>query len=594
MAKRTKTSARSEALRTALTNATGKKKRPSDFLEDPATLVAYSLKNPRHALLALDKFDAEQSMEHYVKLLWSVTDPAQPLVWGWTMSVMSEHLEAVHRGEITNLLLNVPPGFSKSSLTNVFFPTFEWGPKNRPDLRYLAWSYSHDLTKRDNVKSRNIILSPLYQALWGDRFELAEDQNTKERYNNSRGGTRIASSVLGLGTGERGDRLIIDDPHSVLGAESEADRTKTIDWFAGTLPSRVRNAGKSATIVVMQRLGLMDVSGVILEHLHEYVHVMIEMEYEGADHPARAKKFIDLRPNPLKYQDPRERLLAAVPPPLSPAEILAPDGEVRDQVELADESWWIDFANTWRAIARDMATLADPVRFPRHEVEKLKHQMLLKSGTNAVAAQLRQWPFEGTGIKFRREWFQFCEANEVPPALKPDVRGWDLATSRSPAAAQTACVKMRLGRDRKIYILHCHAIRGGPSEVDKMIRAMALLDGKRVEQNFPKDPGQASNHQMAYFARELLPGHVMRSSPESGSKVDRANPLSAQASVGNVVIVRGTWNEELLRELVDFPVGQFCDRVDAATRAYDALVNQHNTGGTYGGELFDANGQPIE
>lgn len=589
MAKK-QTNARSEALRVALEGATGRKKRPSDYLDDPANLVAYSLKNPRLALLALDKFDAESSMEHFVKLLWSVTDPAQPLVWGWTMSVIAEHLEAVHRGQITNILFNVPPGFSKSSMTNVFLPAYEWGPKARPDLRYLAWSYSHDLTKRDNIKSRAIILSPLYQALWGDRFELSDDQNTKERFNNNHGGTRIASSILGLGTGERGDRLIIDDPHSVLGAESEADRTKTIDWFAGTLPSRVRNAGRSATVVVMQRLGLGDVSGVILEHLPEYVHVMIEMEYEGASHPARKKTTVDLgngmvvtRPNPLKYEDPREKLVAMVPASKTPADLLDPE-----------DNWWTDFFNLWIAISKDMATLADPIRFPRHEVEKLKHQMLLKSGTNAVAAQLRQWPYEGTGIKFRREWFTMIDPDQVPNGIKGDVRGWDLASSKSPAAAQTASVKMRLGVDKRIYILHCHAIRGGPADVDKFIKSMAALDGKKVEQNFPKDPGQAGAHQIAYFARELLQGHTVRSSPESGSKVDRANPLSGQAQLGNVVIVRGPWNEDLLRELVDFPVGLFCDRVDAATRAYDALVNTNNIGGTYGGELFDANGRAIE
>jgi hypothetical protein len=81
---------------------------------------------------------------------------------------------AVTFGEINRLLINVPPGFMKSLLVNVFWPAWEWGPMNMPHLRYLAFSYALHLTMRDNDKLVRLVTSPRYRELWGDRFEMVK------------------------------------------------------------------------------------------------------------------------------------------------------------------------------------------------------------------------------------------------------------------------------------------------------------------------------------------------------------------------------------------------------------------------------------
>lgn len=142
----------------------------------------------------------------FVRYFWKVLEPVTPFVEGWCLEGMCEHLEAVSRGEIKRLLMNVSPGFMKSLLLNVFWPAFEWGPMNRPDLRYVAFSYSSILTERDNEKFLYLIQSPEYQALYGKRVIV-----TKEgvgRVSNSARGWKFASSVGGVGTGERGDRIL--------------------------------------------------------------------------------------------------------------------------------------------------------------------------------------------------------------------------------------------------------------------------------------------------------------------------------------------------------------------------------------------------
>jgi predicted phage terminase large subunit-like protein len=500
-------------------------------------LVTKSLENPRAAAKALLKFQAEAKLIDFVRLTWRVLEPAQPLIVGWAMEAICDHLEAVSKGQIRNLLINVPPGFSKSLCTNVFWPAWEWGPRDRADLRFISWSYAQHLTKRDNERCRDLITHPLYQALWGKRFKLKHDANEKINYKTDRQGFKFASSIGGVGVGERADRLIVDDPHSVDGADSDVQMRGTLNWFTGTLTTRVRNPNRtvqyidghkiepSATVVIMQRLRANDVSGLIIDNLgHDFEHLMIEMEYEGADHPRR--KMVGWRPSSIGWTDPRTQ-----------------PGE-----------------------------LADAKRFPLDVVEDMKKRMLLKEGNNAVASQLRQWPYEGTGAFFKPEWFQYCEPHEVPKAKRDDVRGWDFAGSSASTADQTTAVRMRYGVDGKIYVMGAEGLRGMPGDVDKMIKRLALADGQGVIQSIPQDPGAAGKHHVAYIVRELLQGYRVKSSPESGSKEKRAEPLSAQAMHGNVVLVRGTWNAPFMRELCDFPVGQHDDFVDAATRAYESLV----------------------
>lgn len=520
--------------------------------QTPDFALGRALDNPRAAAKAFLKMDAEKRLVDYARLVWPIIEPGQPLVVTKPFEAICEHLEAVSKGQIRNLLINVPPGFTKSTLVGVLWPSWEWGPRDRADLRYISWSYAAHLTKRDNERCRDLIQHPLYQALWGSRFQLKRDANQKINYKTDRQGFRFASSIGGVGTGERADRLLIDDPHDVAGSESEAELRSTLNWFTGTLTSRVRNPNRSvemvdgmrvepsATVVIMQRLALTDISGLIVDNDLDFEHLLIEMEYEGADHPRR--KMPTWKGSSIGWQD-------------------------------------------WRT---QPGELADPKRYPVDVVEEHKRKMLLKQGNNAVAAQFRQWPFEGTGSYFKREWFKFCDAHEVPSGQRDDVMGWDWGASAATTADKTACVRMRWGKDGKIYVMGAAAIRGTPGDVDKFVQAQANAAGRTVIQSIPQDPGAAGKHHVTYVVRELLQGFRAKSSPESGSKEKRAEPLSAQAQHGNVVLVRGAWNEDFIRELCEFPVGPHDDFVDAATRAYESLVVGPRVGTTYKPKLIEA------
>ncbi|WP_234895148.1 hypothetical protein [Sinorhizobium meliloti] len=107
-----------------------------------------------------------KSLAECAKRAWNILEPATPLKWGWALDAICAHLEAVSRGEIKYLLMNVPPGTMKSLLTGVIWPAWEWGPLGQPEKRFLSTAHKQDLTIRDNLKCRRLIQSEWYQERW--------------------------------------------------------------------------------------------------------------------------------------------------------------------------------------------------------------------------------------------------------------------------------------------------------------------------------------------------------------------------------------------------------------------------------------------
>lgn len=180
----------------------------------------------------VQKVLAEKSLRAFIEQAWSIVESRKPLIWNWHLDAICQHLEAVtntyilksglHGQEragfkyeadlsipsINYLWFNVPPRSMKSLSVGVFWPVWEWGPCNLPELRYLNMSYGQQLSTRDSLKRRRIMESSWYRQNWGDRFHITSDNNQKMRYENNHTGYMIATSLGGIGTGEGGDRVI--------------------------------------------------------------------------------------------------------------------------------------------------------------------------------------------------------------------------------------------------------------------------------------------------------------------------------------------------------------------------------------------------
>lgn len=307
---------------------------------------------------------ARRKLRVFVEEAWSIVE-AVAFVPNWHLDVLCDQLEAVTRGDVKRLLINIPPGTAKSLITSVFWPAWEWATD--PTKRFITASYGQDLATRDAVKMRVLVESPWYQAHWPTIFR--GDANQKTRYENEDGGWRLATSVGGRGTGEHPDRIIIDDPHNVKQAESELERQAALDWFQQTVSTRGISRD-AAIVVIMQRLHELDLSGMILSgnSAEEWRHICLPMRAEALSAliPTRAA-----RPT----VDPRQ-----------PGELL------------------------W------------PALFTEAKVTSLERAL----GSYAAAGQLQQRPAPLEGGLLKRGWIKYYDRAALP-RFTSIVLSWDTA-----------------------------------------------------------------------------------------------------------------------------------------------------------------------
>lgn len=394
---------------------------------------------PRLTTADRDLIEAElcrRSVLHFTRTFWPVLEPGRALITGWPMEAIAEHLEAVTRGEIRKLLITVPPGSMKSLLTRAFWPAWSWAAQ--PSLRYIGASYAEALAARDNRRAKMIVESELYQRLF-PRVRLADDQAQKVNFANTETGSMMATSVRGRATGERGDVFVIDDPHNVLEAESDAIRGETLQWFREVVPSRVNDLDRSAFVTIMQRVHHEDVAAAAIEQGYE--HLLIPMHFD----PARAST------TSIGWTDPRKR----------PGELM------------------------WEA------------RFSAKAVADLVKTL----GPYASAAQLEQSPTPREGGLFKVDRIGHLAA--VPDEEIVWCRAWDLAATPGGGAYTAGVLVGWRVEARRVIIADVKRDQLGPDGVRKLVEATAEGDGDDIPISLPQDPGQAGKAQARDFTVRL-------------------------------------------------------------------------------------------
>lgn len=502
----------------------------------------------------------------FVRYFWHVLEPETRFVDGWVLWAMCEHLEAVTAGKITRLLVNVPPGFMKSLLTDVFWPAWEWGPMNMAHLRYVAFAYAASLTERDNGRFRDLVTDPSYQVLYAARVRVVKKGDTK--VSNQHRGWKFASSVSGVGTGERGDRVILDDPHNVKEAESETVRQETVRWFRESMSSRLNDLERGAIVIIMQRVHEDDVSGAILSLGLEYVHLCVPMEYDFA-------RQTDERGEPIKtaidWSDPR----------YDDADPNEDDGEA-----------------AWEE------------RFPPAVIARTKTEI----GPYAWAGQYQQTPTPRGGGIFQRLWWQLWEATDGKfPVFDYLIASLDSAFTEKEENDPSALTIWGIFRtqDDKSRIMLVQAWRKHLA----FSAARALLDPQDHEHmsfgGTPRDPltrtkwqrwrrrtqehwglmewtvdtcnrfkvdkllieAKASGISAAQELRNRF-GNQMWSvqlCPVKGDKVARALACQPTFSQGMIYAPARDWAEMTIDEMAVFPKGKYKDLTDSTTQAIKYL-----------------------
>jgi hypothetical protein len=188
-------------------------------------------------------------------------NPQTDFHMNWHIEVMAAKLDAVRKGKIRRLIINVPPRHLKSLCASIALPA--WCLGHNPAAQVLCVSYAQDLSDKLARDCRNIVMSRWFQQLFPTRISTMK-QSVQEFATTSHG-YRMATSIGGVLTGRGADLIIIDDPLKPEEALSETQRRTANQWYDHTLYSRLNDKQHGAILVIMQRLHEDDLVGHVLE-----------------------------------------------------------------------------------------------------------------------------------------------------------------------------------------------------------------------------------------------------------------------------------------------------------------------------------------
>lgn len=232
----------------------------------------------RHYYTAVTAETCRRSLRKFVRAAWPLIDP-KVFALNWHIDALCDHLAYVALGDIRNLMINVPPRMTKSSIVSVAFPAWVW--TNEPEIQFLAASYAADLAELDAAKMRRLVESEWYRSRY-PKVLLLPDENRVSRFSNISGGYRQTISVGSKTTGMGGDIKLLDDPHNAVEVESDALRKQAIDWHDNAWKSRNNDPNTVRNVYVGQRTHDGDVFGHVLgQEEKRWVHLCLPMEFDA-------------------------------------------------------------------------------------------------------------------------------------------------------------------------------------------------------------------------------------------------------------------------------------------------------------------------
>lgn len=554
--------------------AGGRMNRPTMSARDRALETALAVMSEDSPEILEDRERCEGSLLEFIRGAWHVVEPGRPYVHGRHIDIIAEHLMAVQRLQIRNLIINMPPSHMKSLSVAVFWFCWVWSID--PESRWLFSSYTDSLSTRDSQKCQDIIRSPWYQARWGSKFRIRPGQKAMSRFHNNRTGYRIATSVMGRGTGEKGDYIVVDDPHKAGEIYSDVYRDRVCRWWSETMSTRGNDPKTERKVIVMQRLHERDLTGYILSK---------EMGYEHLCLPAEAE------PNRIYFDL---------------AESKAKGGKVRDAIVMTS----LQRENESLRDNRGDGELLWPERFDDEELSKLKKE-LLQFG---VSGQLQQRPAPVEGDVFKSDSFREYRLELVEDELKyvlgvqstngpqqvlidpEDViffQTIDTALTNNATSKYTAVLtcavaiqRNKKGQPIRRYLLVHDAWRQKLTVPEQMPAIEEVRLGRRVaslglkkiasldnRSSWPKpvlaqyvEPKASGIGIIQQAQADGRPVRAIKMPP--GSKVERSAPV-ATLYESDLVYHNAAMPElaDFQAELLDFPSGQYDDWVDCLSYA---------------------------
>lgn len=466
------------------------------------------------------------TLYEFLQLFWEEVTP-DPLVLNWHIKLLCDELqtlaERVARGNVKlyDLIINVPPGSTKTIICLIMFPAWCW--TRWYWMQFVTGSHSMPIALKSATKCRDLFRSQKYKALYPE-LAMKEDENSKsdfrvikkEYYAIGRvprirhGGGRFTTAVEASVTGTHAHIILLDDIIDPKGVMSQAAIDEANRFMSETMSTRKINKETTPTVLIMQRLHQNDPTGYWLGRKKNVKHICL---------PGEVVNF-------AKYVKPQELI-----------QNYTTDG------------------------------LLDKVRLPWTVLREMEADL----GQYGYAGQVGQNPVPPGGGMFKVDHFQIIDRLPSDVNFVETVRCWDKAASDG-KGCYTAGVKMSSLVNKHFIIEDVKRGQWATEERESIIKETAQADGTDVSVYVEQEPGSGGKESAEGTIRNLAGFNAGADLPK-GDKPTRADPFSVQVNWGNVMLLRGEWNQAFIEECRFFPFGTYKDQVDAASSAFSHLVS---------------------
>lgn len=484
-----------------------------------------------------DKLNAEicrLSFWEFVQEFWECVPGAGKMVTNWHLEFFCEELQKIATRIVAglpreyDLVVNCPPGTSKSTIWSILFPAWLW--TIMPHARIMSASHTESLVIDLSNKSRAVITGEKYRKLFPE-IKLRDDQSAKGYFINTKGGDRYTCTVAGKSPmGFHCHVALIDDPLDPKKVLSEMELKTAEEFISDVIPTRKVDKAVSVLCLVMQRLGLGDSTDVMVKNSKlpgatKLRHIVLPAELSDHVKPAEVKnRYVDgfLDPNRLG-----ESALA----------------QYRGRPYFFSTQFQ-QYPYSRRGGMFEEAWFNNRVKVAPYELRRVRYW-------DRGATEMDGCPTAGTlmGIeKDNRVFVENCEHGQ----WNPDKRN-----------------------DRIVAVAHRDRARYGPNHEPVIVIEM--------------ERGSTGLESFQNLARRLIGFRIVEDRP-TGPKDVRAEPWADQCAALNVTLVDdGAWDVDgFVQEHVFFKpdlsvkrLGKLKDRVDSASGGYSWLA-KHKPAGQVG------------
>jgi predicted phage terminase large subunit-like protein len=443
-----------------------------------------------HALLRAD-------LRYFVHKAFQTVFPGTPYLHNWHIDAIVHELMEVHSGATRRLLINQPPRSLKSLTISVAYVAWRLG--HDPSERIIVASYSSDFAAELHRQFRLVIDAKWYRDTF-PKMRVTRDTGTE--CITSQGGGRYATSVGGTLTGRGADLIVTDDPLKAEEASSEPARRRVLDWYSGTLITRLNNKDTDPLIIVIQRLHEDDLAGHVLRH-GEWRHLNL---------PAIATE---------------------------------------DELILLGRG---------RTHQRRRGDLLHPERESRAALDRLKVEL----GSLTFSAQYQQQPIPLEGNLIRRCWFRDYERLPTGSSSSAIVQSWDVAMMTGMSNDYSVCTTWQIAGS-EYYLIDVFRGRLQYPDLRRKVVELATkykVDTILIEN---VGPGMSLLQDLRRDAPNGMPLPIGRKPDGSKVERMVAQSAKIEAG-HVLLPAEAPWRNELLLELLAFPNGKHDDQVDSVSQ----------------------------